>query len=122
MARSSASGPRQRSWRGEILGALRLRHGVVCQPQPPGDLGQRMARAVEAGVQLGLPVLLIGTDCPQLTAQLLRQAAEGLARHDSVMFPARDGGYVLLGLRQMKMRLRRRAGVVYRAMRRVLTR
>jgi hypothetical protein len=56
-------------------------------------------------VQLGLPVLLIGTDCPQLTPQLLRQAAEGLARHDSVLFPASDGGYVLLGLRQSHPRV-----------------
>lgn len=79
--------------------------GVELRDQGDGDLGQRMARAVEAGVQLGLPVLLIGTDCPQLTAQLLRQAAEGLARHDSVLFPASDGGYVLLGLRHSHPRV-----------------
>lgn len=74
--------------------------GVELRDQGEGDLGQRMARAVDEGVQMGLPVLLIGTDCPQLTPQLLRQAAEGLARNDSVLFPASDGGYVLLGLRQ----------------------
>lgn len=79
--------------------------GVELRDQGDGDLGQRMARAVEAGVQLGLPVLLIGTDCPQLTPQLLRQAAEGLVRHDSVLFPASDGGYVLLGLRQSHPRV-----------------
>lgn len=73
--------------------------GVELRDQGEGDLGQRMARAVEEGVQLGLPVLLIGTDCPQLTSELLCQAAEALSRHDSVMFPASDGGYVLLGLR-----------------------
>ncbi len=79
--------------------------GVELRDQGDGDLGQRMARAVEAGVQLGLPVLLIGTDCPQLTAQLLRQAAEALARYDSVLFPASDGGYVLLGLRHSHPRV-----------------
>lgn len=79
--------------------------GVELRDQGDGDLGQRMARAVEEAVQLGLPVLLIGTDCPQLTPQLLRQAAEGFARHDSVLFPANDGGYVLLGLRQSHPRV-----------------
>jgi rSAM/selenodomain-associated transferase 1 len=79
--------------------------GVELRDQGEGDLGQRMARAVEEGVQVGLPVLLIGTDCPQLTSELLRQAAEALSRHDSVMFPASDGGYVLLGLRQSHPRV-----------------
>ena len=79
--------------------------GVELRDQGDGDLGQRMARAVEQGMQQGLPVLLIGTDCPQLTPQLLRQAAEALARHDSVLFPASDGGYVLLGLRHSHPRV-----------------
>ena len=79
--------------------------GVELRDQGDGDLGQRMARAVEAGVQLGLPVLLIGTDCPQLTPALLRQAAEALSHHDSVLFPASDGGYVLLGLRHSHPRV-----------------
>ena len=79
--------------------------GVELRDQGDGDLGQRMARAVEEGVQQGIPVLLIGTDCPQLTAQLLRQAAEALSNHDSVLFPASDGGYVLLGLRHSHPRV-----------------
>ena len=79
--------------------------GVELRDQGDGDLGQRMARAVDEGVQLGLPVLLIGTDCPQLTPALLRQAAEALARHDSVLFPASDGGYVLLGMRHSHPRV-----------------
>lgn len=79
--------------------------GVELRDQGDGDLGQRMARAVEEGVQKGIPVLLIGTDCPQLTPALLRQAAEALSRHDSVMFPASDGGYVLLGLRHSHPRV-----------------
>ena len=79
--------------------------GVELRDQGDGDLGQRMARAVEAGVQQGIPVLLIGTDCPQLTPALLRQAAEALSHHDSVLFPASDGGYVLLGLRHSHPRV-----------------
>ena len=48
---------------------------------------------------------MIGTDCLQLTPQLLRQAGEALSNHDSVLFPASDGGYVLLGLRHSHPRV-----------------
>jgi hypothetical protein len=45
--------------------------------------------------------LLIGTDCPSLTRDDLREAAEGLRRGiDAVIGPAEDGGYVLIGLRR----------------------
>lgn len=73
---------------------------VQLSGQGEGDLGQRMANAVQRGVQQGTPVILIGTDCPQLTAPLLQQAAQQLQRVDCVMHPASDGGYVLLGLRR----------------------
>ena len=46
------------------------------------------------------PTLVIGTDCPLLTAAHLRDAAEVLRGGvDAVIFPAEDGGYVLIGLR-----------------------
>jgi glycosyltransferase A (GT-A) superfamily protein (DUF2064 family) len=44
-------------------------------------------------------VLLIGTDCRELTARHLRVAATALDEHDAALYPAADGGYVLLGLR-----------------------
>lgn len=67
--------------------------------QGSGDLGQRMARAVSKFTPVGA-VLLIGTDCPGLTPARLRQAAQALSYHDAVLFGARDGGYVLLGLKR----------------------
>ena len=45
--------------------------------------------------------LLIGTDCPALTATELRAAGLALAEgNDAVFIPAEDGGYVLIGLRR----------------------
>ena len=71
--------------------------------QGGGDLGARMARAVKRVTRqtqpADPPVLLIGTDCPALTAWLLQQATQQLKTHDAVMLPAYDGGYVLLGLK-----------------------
>ncbi len=72
--------------------------GVEASAQGAGDLGARMARAAQRSLDGHQRVLLIGTDCPQLDAQTLRDAALLLETHQAVMHPARDGGYVLLGL------------------------
>ena len=46
------------------------------------------------------PALVIGTDCPALTSEHLRAAADVLRRGtDVVVLPAEDGGYVLIGMR-----------------------
>ena len=68
--------------------------------QGDGDLGERLARAAKRTLMLGDRVLLIGTDCPELTRGHLRDAAAALDEYDAVLHPARDGGYVLLGLRR----------------------
>jgi hypothetical protein len=67
--------------------------------QGEGDLGARMARSAQGYLDAGEPVLLMGTDCPALTPHRLRQAARALHGHETALIPARDGGYVLLGLR-----------------------
>jgi len=66
--------------------------------QGDGDLGARMARAAQRTLQAGEPVLLMGTDCPELTAVRIREAAASLTAADATLVPAFDGGYVLLGL------------------------
>lgn len=72
--------------------------GLVWSNQGDGDLGQRMARAASRGLSQGTPVLLIGTDCPQLDRHHLNLAGAALEETDAVLTPACDGGYVLLGL------------------------
>ncbi len=70
-------------------------------PQGEGDLGARLARAAgDALAGGGGPVVLVGSDCPGLTADLLAQALDALARNDIVLGPALDGGYYLIGLRR----------------------
>lgn len=75
-----------------------LAAGVERSWQGEGDLGARLARAAERVTGEGAPVLLIGSDCPRLDADLLRAAAFSLADRDAVIHPAADGGYALLGL------------------------
>jgi rSAM/selenodomain-associated transferase 1 len=67
--------------------------GLAVTDQGIGDLGARMAR-VEP------PALVIGSDLPALTPELLLEAAALLETHEVVIGPARDGGYWLIGLRE----------------------
>ena len=80
-------------WAGRVLP-----DGVTTSDQGAGDLGARMGRAAQPSLRAKRPVILMGTDCPALTARHLRAAA-ALRDHDAALIPARDGGYVLLGLR-----------------------
>lgn len=68
--------------------------------QGEGDLGERMARAAQRVIDADESVLLIGTDCPDLSVAYLQQAATALQQNDAVLFPTFDGGYALLGLKR----------------------
>lgn len=69
-------------------------------PQGPGDLGERLSRVFDVLCAGGRPALIVGSDCPGLTADLIRTAAEQLLHADVVIGPALDGGYYLIGLRR----------------------
>jgi rSAM/selenodomain-associated transferase 1 len=77
--------------------------GLPWRVQPAaGSLGERMAHAFAEAFAAGAGrVVIIGTDCPGLSADLLRQAFAQLATHDLVVGPATDGGYYLLGMKQL---------------------
>jgi hypothetical protein len=62
------------------------------------DLGERMKNAFEAGFETGYSsICIIGTDCYELTGEVIMQAFEALRSSDAVIGPALDGGYYLLG-------------------------
>lgn len=72
--------------------------GADRAPQCAGDLGTRMHAAATSTLANFAGVIIIGTDCPALTPSTLHAAASALTKHDAVLIPAEDGGYVLLGL------------------------
>lgn len=73
--------------------------GVESSSQGEGDLGARLERAAQRCLDRGERVVLIGSDCPALCSQYLREAVQALDHHDAVIHPCLDGGYVLLSLR-----------------------
>jgi rSAM/selenodomain-associated transferase 1 len=80
--------------------ALSRVRGLPCRAQEGDDLGERMGACFRTLLPQG-PTLLMGTDCPDLTPERLRTAADRLRHVDAFLYPAIDGGYVLLGLRRL---------------------
>ena len=71
--------------------------------QRGGGPDERLAAAfADAHAALPLPMVLIGTDTPQVTAVMLDDAIASLesGEADAVFGPATDGGFWLLGLRR----------------------
>ena len=75
------------------------RWGLPLVQQRGGDLGERMAHAVDHSLQSAPFAIVIGTDCPTLDADYVAAAVAALTHHDMVLGPAEDGGYGLIGLR-----------------------
>jgi rSAM/selenodomain-associated transferase 2/rSAM/selenodomain-associated transferase 1 len=81
-----------RSWLGE---------NFSYHPQPPGELGHRMGIAIDEALRGGAEnIIIVGTDIPGISADIIGNAFEQLYRHDLVFGPARDGGYYLIGVQK----------------------
>jgi rSAM/selenodomain-associated transferase 1 len=76
--------------------------GPIYLPQEDADLGTRMRLAFAAAFAAGhRRVVIIGSDLPDLTTDVLWEAFRLLESHAVVLGPAADGGYYLLGMREM---------------------
>lgn len=69
---------------------------VELREQATGNLGVKMRDVFQHNAQADW-VILIGTDCPQLTPNDLTHATHALPSADVIIQPAHDGGYVLIG-------------------------
>ncbi|MFZ1808278.1 MAG: TIGR04282 family arsenosugar biosynthesis glycosyltransferase [Cyclobacteriaceae bacterium] len=66
-----------------------------------GDtLGEKLEYAVKHAFEKGYQsVGVIGSDCFELTEEILKESFIKLVTNDAVIGPAKDGGYYLLGMR-----------------------
>lgn len=81
--------------------AFAARYGASLVAQSRGALGERMHSAFDRALSADRcrSVVLIGADCPVLTATHIAQAFHALRSGCQAVFaPAEDGGYVLIGL------------------------
>ena len=77
-----------------------LGHSRSYEPQTGDDLGERMKNAFKKCFSDGFEtVLLIGSDCPDLPAEIIDEGFASLKGSDVVIGPSLDGGYYLLGFK-----------------------
>lgn len=91
-----------------VVDGLVTAPGFTLQPQAGGDLDVRLAAAFDdAWAAQHLPMLLIGMDTPQVTADLLADALATLLTRgvDAALGLAHDGGWWCLGLREPRPEL-----------------
>ena len=69
--------------------------------QIEGDLGEKLKEAIYDTFNRGFKkVLCIGSDCADLTPEIIQEAYKRLDQHDVVIGPAEDGGYYLIGTKK----------------------
>ena len=77
-------------------------NGYKKYTQTGSDLGERMLNAFREQFSEGAQkVVIIGSDCFDITPDHLERAFRALAVADVVIGPATDGGYYLLGMSQL---------------------
>lgn len=90
-----------RDWLGSILP-----QAVDWMAQVPGDLGARLAAGFAGAFAAGWEqVAVIGSDCVEITGEILDAAWAALATEDIAIGPTDDGGYYLLAMRAENARL-----------------
>jgi len=71
-----------------------------CYSQQGSDLGLKMQNAFEVVFKKGYKkVIIIGTDAPDVSMNLVQNAISVLDNYSVVIGPANDGGYFLLGFK-----------------------
>ena len=74
--------------------------GFVKRLQSDNDLGSKMKDAFSEVLNEGYKkAVIIGSDCMDLTTAIIVQAFDLLETKDTVIGPAKDGGYYLLGMK-----------------------
>lgn len=69
-------------------------------PQQGEDLGQRMENALAQAFSQDFDrVIIMGSDSPDLSEELIHEAFSSLETHDAVIGPSVDGGYYLIGFK-----------------------
>ncbi len=77
----------------------------VLKAQQGNNLGDRMAFAIQQGLRRHKKVILIGTDCLDLTTEHLTRSLVALDKVDVVLTPVADGGFISIACRVFDVRM-----------------
>ena len=73
--------------------------------QSNGDLGDRMEKAFKTALTISDKVLIIGSDCPSITKEIIEAAFDQLDNNDVIVGPTLDGGYYMIGMKTLHTQL-----------------
>ncbi|WP_148863267.1 TIGR04282 family arsenosugar biosynthesis glycosyltransferase [Marinobacter fonticola] len=90
--------PGSRKYAARILAQLEANR-IPPQSQVGQDLGERMSHALSTTLQSADRAVIVGSDCPSVDPNYVRQALSALEHSDVVLGPSNDGGFVLIGSR-----------------------
>lgn len=77
---------------------LKFQYKIKLLDQSSGDLGKKMSTALFNALLDYKKAVLIGADIPAIDKTYIKWAFTKLERNETVLGPAEDGGYVLVGL------------------------
>ena len=85
---------------------LEIRHwvgcGFQCIVQQGKDIGERLQSAFYHVFEKGTrKIVIVASDVPDLSHNILEQAMKALDRADVVLGPCYDGGYYLIGMKKL---------------------
>jgi uncharacterized protein len=76
--------------------------GFHFAPQIGQTLSERLTNSLEEVFRKGAKrVMVVASDTPDLSTEILRKAANGLAHYNVVIGPAYDGGYYLMAMKKV---------------------
>jgi uncharacterized protein len=78
-----------RTWLGETF---------TYKKQVDGHIGVKMSQAIAVHLGRKRGIILVGSDLPHITRQIIAEALQSLKFHDMAIGPAHDGGYYLIGV------------------------
>lgn len=78
-----------------------LKNKMELVSQSGNDLGERMLNAINVSSHQSSNIILVGTDCLEYTDEYFELAIKYLECHDVVVGPATDGGFVLIGMKNL---------------------
>jgi rSAM/selenodomain-associated transferase 1/rSAM/selenodomain-associated transferase 2 len=78
-----------------------IKGGYFYAPQKGNGLGEKMSNAFKLVFGHGATkVLIVGTDIPDVSTDVIEEAIRVLDQYDVVIGPSPDGGYYLLGMKK----------------------
>jgi hypothetical protein len=91
-------------YEGDVASFDMLDYYRIPKTTQQGDgLGERMNNAFIRSFSQGYEkVIIMGSDCYELSTEIIEQGFKALDDHDFVIGPAADGGYYMLGMRSLE--------------------